>query len=116
MGFFSWKTSEGQSIANWHSSRPTFTVWLVLPDGTKYQEDCYDGYGEFGGKDFYEVVAGLNGHANAAADARSAGLDLSFKDDQTGVVLPRFTSDPDAKWEDLKDPEPCPDQGYFYDD
>lgn len=112
MGFFSWKTSEGQSIANAHSTCPTFTVWMVLPDNTKYQEGDYDGYGEFGGKDFFEVVAELNG-----SNDRSNGIALSGAAEdgaRTDIILPRFTSDPDKKWEDLKDPERCPDQGYFY--
>jgi hypothetical protein len=120
MGFFSWKTSEGQSIANAYSERPTFTVWMVLPDGKKYQEDCYEGYGEFGGKDVFEVISELNGYeGNDDEDMRSYGITLCGAAEdggRTDVILPRFTSDPDKKWEDLKDPERCPDQGYFYDD
>lgn len=118
MGFFSWKTSEGKSIANAHSRRPTFTVWMVLPDGTKYQEDDYDGYGKFGGKDFFEAVAELNEAKSDNSEAtRISGINLCGAAEdgkQTDIILPRFTSDPDKKWEDLKDPKRCPDQGYFY--
>lgn len=120
MGMFSWKTSEGQSIANAHSDRPTFTVWMVLPDGTKYQEDRYGGYGEFGGKDVFEVISALNGDESDDSEAmRTNGINLcgaAEDGDRADIILPRFTSDPDKKWEDLKDPERCPDQGYFYDD
>ena len=112
MGFFSFKTSEGRSIPNIHSTRPTFTVFMVLPDGTKYREDGYDGYGEFDGKDFYEAVAELNGCAG-----RDAGCNLAFADPPIpGLLQPRFTDDPDKRWEDLTDPERCDKQGYFYDD
>lgn len=121
MGFFSWKTAEGQSIANAYSSRPTFTVWMVMPDGTKYEEDRYGGDGIFGGKDFYEAVAELNGYAGSSdeEDMRGYGIGLFFGDaagERKGVMTPRLTSDPNKKWEDLTDPEHCPDQGYFYDD
>jgi hypothetical protein len=120
MGFFSWKTSEGQSIANAHSDRLTFTVWMVLPDGTKYQEDCYGGYGEFGGEDIFRVISRLNGgESDDTKDMRSNGVALCGAAEdgiRTDVILPRFTSDPTKKWEDLKDPERCPAQGYFYDD
>jgi hypothetical protein len=109
MGFFSFKTSSGKSIPNIHSSRPTFTVYMVMPDNTKYREDAYDGYGVFGGKDFYEEVAKLNG-----LEGRSAGITLCYAEDRGPVMLPRFTEDPDKKWEQLKDPKNCPDQGYFY--
>ena len=30
--------------------------------GNKYVEECYEGYGVFGGKDFYELVAEMNGY------------------------------------------------------
>jgi hypothetical protein len=110
MGFFSFKTSSGKSIPNIHSSRPTFTVYMVMPNNTKYREDAYDGYGVFGGVDFYETVAELNDQKG-----RAAGITLQFHPPEgVEVKFPRFTEDPDKKWEDLKDPEDCPSQGYFY--
>lgn len=110
MGFFSWKTDKGVSIPNVYSSRPTFTVYMVMPDGKKYREDAYEGYGVFGGMDFYEAVAALNGE-----EGRSAGCTLCFSDPPIeGLKFPRFTANPDKKWEDLKDPKDCPKQGYFY--
>ena len=32
--------------------------------GNKYVEECYEGYGVFGGKDFYELVAEMNGYTS----------------------------------------------------
>ena len=62
MGFFSWNTSDTQrSIANNYSKRGTFKVHMVTKDGRAYTEENYEGYGEFGGKDFYELLAELNG-------------------------------------------------------
>lgn len=85
---------------------------MVLPDNTRAREDAYEGYGEFGGKDYYEEVSRLNG----GDGSRSHGIDIEYglKPDGGKPILPRFTEDPDAKWEDLKDPENCPKQGYFY--
>lgn len=35
-------------------------AYVLCPDGTVIHEDCYDGYGRFGGKDIYELVADWN--------------------------------------------------------
>lgn len=112
MGFFSWKTSEGKSIPNIYSGRPTFTVFMVLPNGERFEEASYEGYGEFGGKDYYAALSEINGGNGDKMD----GITKEFADPPIeGLVRPRFTVSPDARWEDLKDPEDCPYQGYFYD-
>ena len=62
MGFFSWNTSDTErSIANSYSCRDTFTVHMITEDGQVFTEKDYDGYGEFGGKDIYELIAEMNG-------------------------------------------------------
>ena len=62
MGFFSWMASDtGKSIANKYSNRPTFTVHMITEDGRVFTEPNYEGYGVFGGKDFYALAAELNG-------------------------------------------------------
>lgn len=63
MGFFSWLTSDtNKSIANNYSTRETFPVHMVTEDGQIFHEKDYDGYGVFGGKDFYTLSAELNGY------------------------------------------------------
>ena len=58
MGFFSWKTQDTDtSIANAHSNRATFKVQMIDNNGNVWTENNYDGYGVFGGKDFYELLA-----------------------------------------------------------
>jgi len=58
MGFFSWKTADTQrSIANMYSSRRTFPVHVLCPDGMVITELYYEGYGKFGGRDIYALVA-----------------------------------------------------------
>ena len=74
MGFFSWKTSDtDRSIANVYSDRETFTVHLVTRCGQVFTEHGYEGYGKFGGSDFFGLVAKLNGKTE-----RSTGVDLVY--------------------------------------
>ena len=62
MGFFSWKTSDtNKSIPNTYSKRETFDVTMLDDKGNKYLETQYEGYGEFGGKDYYELLDEMNG-------------------------------------------------------
>lgn len=110
MGFFSWKTQDThESIPNIHSNRPTFTVYMINPvTGEQYKEDNYDGYGIFGGKDYYELVAELNGKTT-----RYQGINLFHND--PNAICPILVEDP-TNWETYKGqkPEDDPDQGYFY--
>ena len=122
MGFFSWKTCDtDRSIANNSSDRETFTVHMITPKGQVFTEVDYDGYGVFGGMDYYELLGVLNGKG----PNRSAGIDLSFKgnssgDDTPGVVYPKFVEtlgkDPAKQYDSLPNPVSCEDQGFFYGD
>ncbi len=138
MGFFSWKTSDSKiSIPNRYSSMCTFTVHMVTRDGRVFTENTYDGYGEFGGKDFYELLAEIN---PGQIKTRDAGIDLAFKDNSSGEYngnfeMPKLVEHlpitreayPDIseeeymekfqRWFDSLDyPETCENQGYFYPD
>lgn len=63
MGLFSWCTSDTRkSISctyNSYAGAPT-TVYLLNPFGEPYKESDYEGYGEFGGHDVYDLVAEWN--------------------------------------------------------
>ncbi len=109
MGFFSWITADTkESIPNVYSSRETFTVYMTAPDGRQWRESAYEGYGEFGGKDYYELVAELNGKTS-----RSEGISICFSEYVDGVVLPTLSRSKDWTVEDGL-PSNCPNQGYFY--
>lgn len=120
MGFFSWHTCDtGRSIANNSSDREVFEVHMITPDGRVFTENSYEGYGEFGGKDFYDLLAELNG----LPSDRSAGIDLCFNgnpggDDTPGVIYPKFVEhleeDVVRQYSSLPNPARCPDQGFFY--
>ena len=121
MGYFSWKTCDtDRSISNNESNRETFTVHMITPDGRVFTEKDYEGYGVFGGKDFYDLLAELNG----LGSDRSAGIDLCFKDnsrgdDTPGVIYPKLVEDLDeddvkGQYENLPNPQTCEYQGFFY--
>lgn len=110
MGFFSWKTQDTKrSIANRYSNRKTFTVYMVNPETKEaYIEPNYEGYGEFGGKDFYELVAELNGKST-----REEGIEIAYSGpDYVSPILVENLKN----WEKYKGekPEDCKSQGYFY--
>mgnify|MGYP001045522172 CR=1 FL=1 len=108
MGFFSWATSEGDSISNRWSSRGALKVFMHDDKGNIWGESDYDGYGDFGGMDYYKLVDMMNG----GAGNRDRGIHMSFSGDPD-LKLPRFSNKP-GKYDKLTDPVECPDQGYFY--
>jgi hypothetical protein len=119
MGFFSWITSEGESISNSFSDRGALPVYMYLPDDTKVYEDKYEGYGMFGGLDFYAEVAKLNAPEQCVGDIdtdRLLGIDLAFNRTKPRLIVPRFSIYRSTTYKKLSDPEVCPDQGYFYPD
>jgi hypothetical protein len=94
---------------------------MIAPDGRAYYEPDYEGYGEFGGKDFYELLAEINGFGSD----RNTGIDLAFRenpngDNNKGVKYPKFVEELEkdhiAQYNSLPNPESCEAQGYFYGD
>ena len=120
MGFFSWFTQDtDKSIANNYSIRSTFPVDMVDDKGNVYHEDNYEGYGVFGGKDYYELLAEMNGITEG--DLRTLGIDLVFSNNPSGeatedVLYPNLVESANGWTYDPIGPSTCPDQGYFYSD
>ena len=113
MGFFSWKTLDThESIANSFSNKPTFRVWLMDNNGNCWREDNYNGYGVFGGKDYYELLAEMNGKTT-----RDEGIDIAFAEDRgphntNYPNLVRYADD----WDYINDENDlCEGQGYWLD-
>ena len=132
MGFFSWKTQDtDKSIANEHSNRKTFSVQMMDNKGNVWTEDNYDGYGRFGGKDFYELLAEMNGFVSEkyekgteeyTDDARGFGINLAFSKNNgsgvatEGVYYPNLIEKADGWVYEMGGPDSCDYQGYFYDE
>ena len=89
MGFFSWMTQDtNRSIANHYSGEPVFTVYMMDDKGNSWREDNYEGYGEFDGKDYYELLDEMNG----GGGDRDAGIELrhgmsTLRNVHTGEIL-----------------------------
>lgn len=78
MGQFSWYTQDtNHRIIN---GEP-FKVIMTDDKGNKYIENQYEGYGVFGGKDYYELLAEMNG----LGSDRNAGITLAFKNSPIGM-------------------------------
>lgn len=124
MGFFSWKTSDtDRSISNQYSSRGTFPVYVLIPEefgGGYIKEENYEGYGEFGSRDMYALVAQWNCPEKCVGDDevdRSVGIEIAcYDEDNLSLKYPIKITEEPMKYEDAKASYNCPLQGYFYDD
>ena len=87
-GQFSWFTQDTDEQIG---SEPENTITVYMHDnkGNVWKEDNYEGYGEFGGKDYYELLAQMNNVENAD---RSDGIDLAFSGKK--VLFPALTASP----------------------
>jgi hypothetical protein len=128
MGFFSWKTQDtDRSIANTYSNNKTFRVQMIDNKGNVWTETQYDGYGVFGGKDYYELLAEMNGFESNKTgheytdEARGFGINIAFKDNGSGVgtegvYYPNLIEMADGWVYEMAGPDSCDYQGYFYDE
>lgn len=111
MGFHSFITNDtNRSVSNIHSVRGAFNVYLKDDKGNVWHEPLYEGYGRFDGKDFYELLAEMNG----LGSDRSKGIDLSFNSkDRDQIIWPNIDEDQSIAWRN-DEPEQCEYQGFFY--
>ena len=128
MGFFSWKTMDTDtSIPSQYSNRKTFRVQMIDNKSNVWTENNYDGYGRFGGKDFYELLAEMNGFESDKTgdeytdEARGFGINIAFKDNPNGiatkgVLYPNLIEQADGWFYNESGPDNCEYQGYFYDE
>jgi hypothetical protein len=128
MGFFSWRTQDtDRSIANNYSTRKTFTVVMIDNKGNKWFEQSYEGYGIFGGKDYYELLAEMNGFTSDKTgdeytdEARGFGITIAFGGNGSGVgtpgvYYPNLVEQAKGWRYEMGGPDSCDFQGYFYDE
>jgi hypothetical protein len=112
-GQFSWFTHDTQEQIG-SERENTITVYMFDNKGTKWKETKYDGYGRFGGKDYYELLAQMNGVENAD---RQDGIDLAFDKKKQGKILfPALVTNPNFNWKRhdfTEEAEHDPNQSWF---
>ena len=134
-GQFSWMTQDsGEQIGS--EKENTIDVWMYDNQGNVWYEKRYEGYGEFGGMDYYELVATMNGYTEEDLEAikgpfkefRQIGIDLAFgklktKDKKGKTLFPALVTDPRYNWKRhdfTQEAENDPNQSWYqepeYDD
>ena len=116
MGCFSWFTQDtDRRIVN------NVPMRVVMTDDkmNQYVENCYEGYGVFGGKDYYVLLAEMNGYSIEDFEGnedqlRMKGIELAFEGNPHGY-------NPNVKHPSLSEsgeyfngmpPASDPDQGF----
>jgi len=135
MGLFSWITQDtNKSIPAAGSDRETFPVTMTDNKGNKWTEEDYEGYGEFGDKDYYDLLAEMNGYTKdnipksdkltlrdvgICLESHAEGGDWGQKhyninfDHIKKVKFPNLSEDENWAWRN-EEPKSCEFQGYFY--
>jgi hypothetical protein len=113
-GQFSWMTQDtGQQIGS--EDENTILVYMFDDKGNFYYENNYEGYGDFGGMDYYSLLDKMNG----GRGDRGRGIDLAFGNEKTAsrVLFPALVAKPDMfnyKTHDFtKEPESDPNQSWY---
>ena len=97
-----------------------FRVVMTDNNGKQYVEECYEGYGVFGGKDYYELLAEMNGYSERdckeGEELRTIGIRLAFEGNVYGlnpnVLHPSLSES--GKYFDGMPPESDPNQGFSW--
>lgn len=114
MGYFSFLTTDSKkSIWNEGVSESNFreTVYMRDQKNNVWVEPSYEGYGVFGGKDVFELIAEMNGYK----PDRDLGLNLLYSKGRNELLTPTFSFNKDFKWRGAKLMD-CPYQGSFIGD
>jgi len=113
-GQFSWMTQDtGQQIGSEDENR--IPVYMFDDKGNFYYEPNYDGYGDFGGMDYYSLLDKMNG----GRGDRGRGIDLAFGNEKVAsrVLFPALVTNPDMfnyKTHDFtKEAESDPNQSWY---
>ena len=123
-GQFSWFTQDSdQQIGSEREN--TIDVWMYDNQGNSWYEKHYQGYGEFGGMDYYELLARMNGYSEEdlrkGQEMRNLGIDLAFKklktkDKGKKVLFPALVADGKYNWKRhdfTKEAESDPNQSWY---
>lgn len=134
-GQFSWMTQDtGDQIGS--EPQNIIDVYMYDNQGNSWKERDYEGYGKFGGMDYYDLVATMNGYTEedvktmkgSFKELRQLGIDLAFgkiktKDKKRKTLFPALVTDPRFNWKRhdfTQEAESDPNQSWYqeeeYDD
>lgn len=123
MGQFSWITQDtGEAIRESYgcSDKELTTAYMHDDKGNVWEEFEYEGYGVFGGKDFYQLLAEMNNLEGLTGDEdndRSIGIDAAFDSYRNSsgrnpkIKYPNLTRHKKWKWIN-ETPHSDPNQGW----
>jgi hypothetical protein len=138
-GQFSWLTQDSDRQIG-SERENTIKVYMYDNEGNQWYEKGYEGYGEFGGMDYYELLARMNGYSDedlkdkallksiramSSPEMRDIGIALAF--DETGkkiktrdkggkVLYPALVEDPKYNWKRhdfTREAESDPNQSWY---
>jgi len=129
-GQFSWFTQDShQQIGSERANR--IDVYMFDDKGNRWEEKKYDGYGVFGGKDFYDLVAEMNGYTEEDVktikggykELRQIGINLAFNEGgyktrhpKGKTLFPALVTNKNYNWKShdfSKEPENDPNQSWY---
>jgi len=106
-GQFSWMTYDTDKQIG-SEKQNTIDVYMYDNEGNQWFEKKYNGYGEFGGMDYYTLLAKMNGYSEEdlskrGMEMRDLGIDLAFNKLKTKikggkVLFPALVEDPKFNW------------------
>jgi hypothetical protein len=110
-GQFSWlyqSATTGRDTGEQIITGTPTTTYMTDNKGNEYKQVNYEGYGKFGGKDFYELMSEMN---DGPSD-RGTGIDMYFSD-KPGLLYPALTLEPIKykTWDFTNAPKQDPNQG-----
>jgi hypothetical protein len=109
MGCFSWiaqDTNEPIYMSGYQKPGYEQRVYYMWDNkGNFWKEREYEGYGVFGGKDYYILLAEMNKvyEANETDETkRMDGIDMEFRSNRAGIVFPNLTETSIWTWKNKK--------------
>ena len=119
MGCFSWIAQDtNKPIYISGCQKPGYeqcTYYLWDNNGNSWKEPSYEGYGMFGVKDYYILLAEMNGVSGTEEEKRTEGIRLEFRENQEGILFPNLTEISIWTWTN-RQPHRHFNQGFYGDD
>lgn len=118
MGCFSWvaQNSDRSIIINEYGTRrfPSQTAYLWDNKGRRWMQPQYEGYGVFGEKDYFVLLAEMNKEypANTPDEVkREDGIKLEYETKNQHILYPNLTDCKKWTWRNQQ-PKSCNNQGF----